>query len=61
MPVHLMLFASSEQEQVALEFQQNIFLRASPGAASPLSSMAMRLSEYMGAFLALALIIRGTL
>ena len=36
-------------------------LRASPGAASPLSSFAIRLTEHMRVFLALALIILGTL
>ena len=39
----------------------DIFLRAPPGAASPLSSIAIRLTEHMGVFLALALIILGTL
>ena len=40
-----------------------LFWRASPGAASPLSSMTIRFteSEHMGAFLPLALIILGTL
>ena len=37
------------------------YLRASPGAASPLSSIAIRLTEHMGVFLALAPIILGTL
>ena len=35
--------------------------RTSPGAASPLSSVAIRLTEHMNVFLALALIILGTL
>ena len=34
-----------------------LFLRASPGAASPLSFIAIRLTEHMGVFLALAIIV----
>ena len=42
-------------------FHGCIFLRASPGAASPLSFIAIRHTDHMGAFLALALIILGML
>ena len=43
-----------ENEGMAICYSRDIiFLRASPGAASPLSSFAIRLIELLGAFLAL--------
>ena len=42
-------------------FSYKIVLRASPGAASPLSFIAIRLTKHMGVFLALALVILRTL
>ena len=51
-----------ENEGMAICYSRDIiFLRASPGAASPLSSIAIRLTEHTGVFLALVPIILGIL